>query len=288
MMTELCEQKSASLTATSLSDLTFVAFDVETTGLSAIACKLVELSGVKFTLASPEVETFTTLIDPGEPIPTEVSKLHGITDVIGAPAIEAVLPGFYTWCGDSIMIAHNAAFDVEFLKVHTMRQRLSLPPNAVVCTLALAQNLVPESLNHKLKTLSEHFGFGGSLYHRALDDSLYVHKLFAKLIEVGKMETFGHLEEHSATFSFTQSQQYPPIVLSEQLQTYLNLIKRSIERSCELKLTYSSAFKSTRVVLPLAVIESRGSIYLTALCRKSQAERTFRLDRIVEVTVHSV
>lgn len=288
-MNELCERKSA-LTQSRLHDLTFVAFDVETTGLSAIACKLVELSGVKFTLASPHVETFTTLIDPGEPIPAEVSKLHGITDdmVADAPTIDAVLPGFYEWCADSIMIAHNASFDVEFLKVHSMRQRLTLPSNAVVCTLALAQNLVRDSVNHKLKTLSEHFGFGGSLYHRALDDSLYVHKLFAKLIEVGKMETFGHLEDHSATFSFTESQKYAPVELSEQLRAYLDLITSAIDAQTEIKLTYSSAFQSTRVVLPQAVIESRGSVYLTAMCRKSNAERTFRLDRIIEVTVHGV
>ncbi len=291
-MNELCERNSTSLSQSQkrLADLTFVAFDVETTGLSAIACKLVELSGVKFTLSSPHVETFSTLIDPGEPIPPEVSKLHGITDdmVIGAPTIDAVLPGFYEWCGDSIMIAHNAAFDVEFLKVHSMRQRLTLPGNAVVCTLAMAQSLVQDSANHKLKTLSEHFGFAGSLYHRALDDSLYVHKLFAKLIEVGKMETFGHLEDVSATFSFTESQKYAPVALSDQLLAYLDLINSAIDAQIEIKLTYSSTFKSTRVVLPQALIESRGSVYLTAMCRKSNAERTFRLDRIIEVTVHSV
>ena len=289
-MSELCEQVSKTSQAR-LGDLTFIAFDVETTGLSAIACRLVELSGVKFNLATGAVDTFSTLINPGEPIPTEVSALHGITDamVVDAPTIDQVLPQFFQWCEDAantVLIAHNASFDVEFLKVNAMRQRLSLPAHAVVDTLALSQALVQGSANHKLKTLSEHFGFAGSLYHRALDDSMYVQKLFEKLVELGQLENFADLEKCNSTLSFTESQRYAPVVLSAQHQTFFDLITISIESKTELKLTYSSEFKSTRVILPQAVIESRGSIYLTALCRKTNSERTFRLDRIVEVTVH--
>lgn len=285
-MTELREPQT--IVPECLNDLTFVAFDVETTGLSAIACKLVELSGVKFKLGSGQIDTFSTLINPCEPIPREVSALHGITDemVAGAPTIEMILPGFYEWCGDSVMIAHNASFDVEFLKVHSMRQRIPLPANRVIDTLALSQALVEGSANHKLKTLSEHFGFAGSLYHRALDDSIYVHKLFEKLVSVGALINFDDVQKCGATFSFTEAQKYGAPVLSPQVKAYLDLINTAIEQCAELKLTYSSTFKSTRVVLPQAVVESRGSVYLTAMCRKSNAERTFRVDRIVEVTIH--
>ncbi|MBA4077949.1 MAG: hypothetical protein C0508_23170 [Cyanobacteria bacterium PR.023] len=297
-MTEICEQVS-SLSRKSLSDLTFVAFDVETTGLSAIACKLVELSGVKFKLGAPssasnlELDTFSALINPGEPIPPEVSALHGITDAMvkDAPRVDSVLPQFYQWCGsaaDTVLIAHNASFDVEFLKVNSQRLCLELPSHAVIDTLALAQCLVQDSLNHKLKTLSEHFGFAGSLYHRALDDSMYVQKLFAKLVEVGCLENFGQLEENNSTLSFTQQQRYAPVVLSPRAKADFDLISAAIKKKSELKLTYSSEFKSTRIILPLALIESRGSVYLTAMCRKTNAERTFRLDRVVEVCHHGV
>lgn len=300
-MTELCEQVS-SLSQRSLSDLTFIAFDVETTGLSAIACKLVELSGVKFKLGSSaeketseyagvQIDTFSALINPGGPIPPEVSALHGITDamVADAPSVDSVLPQFYQWCGnpaDTVLIAHNASFDVEFLKVNSLRLRLDLPAHAVIDTLALAQCLVQGSLNYKLKTLSEHFGFAGSLYHRALDDSMYVQKLFAKLVEVGCLESFGQIEANNSTLSFTQQQSYAPVVLSPQAQADYDLIAAAIDKQTELKLTYSSEFKSTRVILPLALVESRGSIYLTAACRKTNSERTFRLDRVVEVKIH--
>ncbi|CAN5438341.1 hypothetical protein BH11CYA1_BH11CYA1_37180 [soil metagenome] len=293
-MTEICEQV-ASLSQRSLSDLTFIAFDVETTGLSAIACKLVELSGVKFKLGeankSAAIETFSELINPGEPIPPEVSALHGITDamVANSPTIDMVLPKFHQWCGsasDTVLIAHNASFDVEFLKVNAQRLRLELPAHAVIDTLSLAQCLVQDCLNHKLKTLSEYFGFAGSNYHRALDDSMYVQKLFEKLLEVGTIATYMQLEQSNCTMSFTQAQRYAPVVLSAQTQGHFDLIAAAIERKSELKLTYSSEFKSTRVILPLALIETRGSVYLTAMCRKTNAERTFRLDRVVEVTNH--
>lgn len=289
-MTEICEQVS-SLSERALSDLTFVAFDVETTGLSAIACKLVELSGVKFKLGqdlSVTVDTFSTLINPGESIPPEVSALHGVTDamVADAPGVDTVLPQFYKWCGsaaDTVLIAHNASFDVEFLKVNSQRLRLELPAHAVIDTLSLAQCLVQDCLSHKLKTLSEHFGFAGSLYHRALDDSMYVQKLFEKLVAVGGLSNFAHLEKNNSTFSFTQQQRYAPVALSALAQANFDLIAAAIESQSELKLTYSSEFKSTRIILPLALIESRGSVYLTAMCRKTNAERTFRLDRVVEV-----
>ncbi|MBP9091131.1 WYL domain-containing protein [bacterium] len=296
-MTELCEQVS-SLSQRALGDLTFIAFDVETTGLSAIACKLVELSGVKFKLCftaeeitSVQIDTFSALINPGGPIPPEVSALHGITDamVADAPGVDSVLPHFFEWCGsptDTVLIAHNASFDVEFLKVNSQRLRLDLPAHAVIDTLALAQCLVQGSLNYKLKTLSEHFGFAGSLYHRALDDSMYVQKLFAKLVEVGCLENFGQLESNNSTLSFTQQQRYAPLALSRQAQADFDLIAEAIENKTELKLTYSSEFKSTRVILPLALVESRGSIYLTASCRKTNSERTFRLDRVLEVKIH--
>ncbi|MDP3508516.1 MAG: exonuclease domain-containing protein [Candidatus Melainabacteria bacterium] len=296
-MTELCERVSG-LSQRSLSDLTFIAFDVETTGLSAIACKLVELSGVKFKLGfaakedtSVQIDTFSTLINPGGPIPPEVSALHGITDamVADAPSVDRVLPQFFQWCGspaDTVLIAHNASFDVEFLKVNSQRLRLELPAHAVIDTLALAQCLVQGSLNYKLKTLSEHFGFAGSLYHRALDDSMYVQKLFAKLVEIGCLDNFGQLETNNSTLSFTQLQRYNPVSLSLQAKADFDLIAEAIEKQTELKLTYSSEFKSTRVILPLALIESRGSIYITAICRKTNSERTFRLDRVLEVNVH--
>jgi len=269
--------------------MTFVAFDVETTGLSPIACRLVELSGVKFRLDSEEVETFSALINPGHPIPAEVSALHGITDAMvqDSPAASFVLIDFFKWLGDStpILMAHNANFDVEFIKVEALRSGLQLPKNLVLDTLLMAHGLVSDCANYKLKTLSEYFGFAGSLYHRALDDSIYVEKLFRKLLGASQspLETLEHLQATGAVSVFGLCPQVSGRDrLSETARATLTILEQAIGGENQVKITYHSEFKSTRVVMPKAVIDSRGSVYLNAFCLKSQAERTFRVDRIVE------
>ena len=278
----------------SLGDLTFVAFDVETTGLSPIACRIVELCGVKFRLESGQIDTFSTLIDPGQPIPAEVSALHGITDemVKGAPDTAQGIANFLQWLDgpSAVLMAHNANFDVEFVKVEALRCSLIPPQNLVLDTLFMAQGLISDCANYKLKTLSEYFGFAGSLYHRALDDSIYVEKLFRKLLERGgqSISNLGHLH---ATGALSQFGVCPQVSgrdrLSEAARLTLGLIEEAITSEIEVRITYHSEFKSTRVVLPKAVIDSRGSVYLNAFCKKSQAERTFRIDRIVEAMVMS-
>ncbi|MBU6451156.1 MAG: WYL domain-containing protein [Cyanobacteria bacterium REEB67] len=278
----------------SLDDIVFVAFDTETTGLSPIACRLVELCAVKFRLGDGEPETFETLINPGQPIPPEVSALHGISDemVKDAPLAGPALTRFFDWLGGSapVLMAHNANFDVEFVKVEAMRAGLSMPQNFVLDTLVFAQNHVNDCANYKLKTLSEYFGFAGALYHRALDDSIYVEKLFRKLLERSAHKTFGELRAGGSLSVFGA---LPQVSGRERLSQNALAMLATLEEAiggggeAEVRLTYHSEFKSTRVVMPLAVIESRGSVYLNAFCKKSQAERTFRVDRIVEAILLS-
>jgi len=287
-----CQSHQSGLPADSaqLADLTFVAFDVETTGLSPIACRLVELSGVKFSLSGGQVDTFSTLINPGQSIPPEVSALHGITDdmVAASPNASQALAQFFQWLNgpSAIMMAHNANFDVEFIKVEALRSGLVPPQNLVLDTLFMAQGLVTGCANYKLKTLSEHFGFAGSLYHRALDDSIYVEKLFRKLLELCQHSTLGELNSTGALSVFGVCPQVSgrERLTAEALKT-LGVLEQAIDGAIEVKITYQSEFKSMRVVLPKAVIDSRGSVYLNAYCLKSRAERTFRVDKIVEAVV---
>src|SRR5438552_1923649 len=101
-----------------LADLTFVAFDTETTGLSPLASRLVELSGVKFAFDGTVVSTFSTLIDPQSDIPPEATRVHGITDdmVVGQPTCAEAVPQFFAWANgpDVVLAAHNAQFDISF------------------------------------------------------------------------------------------------------------------------------------------------------------------------------
>ncbi|MBS1997699.1 MAG: WYL domain-containing protein [Cyanobacteria bacterium SZAS LIN-2] len=293
-MSSTCQSSQAEIPGHDerLSDLTFVAFDVETTGLSPIACRIVELCAVKFSLDGTISETFSTLIDPGHPIPAEVSALHGITDemVAGAPGPQEALEKFFAWLGGArpVLMAHNASFDVEFIKVEALRCGLPIPQNLVLDTLYMAQVLVSDCANYKLKTLSEHFGFGGSLYHRALDDSIYVEKLFRKLLDICGHATLAQLHSTGSVSVFGVSlQENGRQRLSPPALKTLGLLEEAIGVESRVRITYQSEFKSTRVVMPKAVIESRGSVYLNAFCLKSQADRTFRVDKIVEAVVVS-
>lgn len=269
-----------------LASINWLAFDVETTGLSPIACRLVELSGVKFHISEGEDSNFSRLINPGEPIPPEVSLIHGINDamVVDEPTADVVLTEFIDFADNTIMIAHNAGFDVEFIKVQALKSKLPLLKNLVVDTLHLAQVVLSDVPNYKLKTLSEHFGFAGSQYHRALDDSIYVKKLFCELLKLSQIQDLDSLIETGAVQPFDS---YGKSGGPPRGSQHLPLLRSAIEASQTVQMTYQSEFRSKRVVRPQSVIESRGALYLTAYCLKSQAERTFRVDRIVEASLKS-
>ncbi|MBL0188753.1 MAG: WYL domain-containing protein [Candidatus Obscuribacter sp.] len=280
--------------STALKDCRFVAFDVETTGLSAIACRVVELSGVSFRLSRADSQTFSSLVNPGQPIPFEVSRIHGIDDAMvkDAPSARQVMADFNDFIGsDSILMAHNAAFDVEFVKVEMERVGLVPPDNLVLDSLTLAQVIMDGDFrpaNFKLKTLAEFFGFGGDEYHRALADSIYVQKLFCELIKITGAGDLAMLTATGALKPFGQWVKQPDKEsLPEHVRAHLSLLESAITSRGAVKLTYQGEFKSTRTVKPQAVIASRGSLYLSAYCTRSRAERTFRLDRIVEAVLHN-
>ncbi len=143
-----------------LDQIVFVAFDTETTGLSPVTSRLVELCGVKFTADGQDISTFRALIDPEVRIPAAATGVHGITDqmVRGMPKYEAVVPEFIEWCSDSeswsplskgkhrepVLLAHNASFDVSFLEVALCKLRQTVPANTVLDTLSLSRALIKD------------------------------------------------------------------------------------------------------------------------------------------------
>jgi DNA polymerase III epsilon subunit family exonuclease len=126
-----------------LTDVSFVALDTETTGLFPMMHQLVEIGAVRFWLDGREVVTFQTLIYPQLPIPPDVQQVHGInnTMVRGKPTIEHVLPQFIEFLGlpDTILLAHNAPFDLGFLAMALTRLCISCPPYYLFDTLGMAR-----------------------------------------------------------------------------------------------------------------------------------------------------
>lgn len=171
---------------TSLADVTFVVVDLETTGGSAEQCAITEIGAVKVRGGSVLGE-FQTLVNPVEPIPAFISVLTGITDamVTASPRIEAALPAFLEFAAGSVLVAHNARFDVSFLKAGARRIGAPWPGFPVLDTLHLARHLVTrdESPNHKLGSLAHVFSATTTPDHRALHDARATVDVLHGLIE---------------------------------------------------------------------------------------------------------
>jgi DNA polymerase III subunit epsilon len=156
-----------------LSQITFVVFDLETTGVSAGEHAITEIGAVKVR-GGEVLGEFTTLVDPGSPIPPFISVLTGITDsmVVAAPRIESVLPSFLEFARGTTLVAHNAGFDLGFIKAACAAHGYPPPRHPVVDTVVLARRLLTrdEAPNCKLSTLAKIFSRTEPC-HRALSDA---------------------------------------------------------------------------------------------------------------------
>ncbi len=175
-----------------LSAVTFVTVDLETTGGSPRTSAITEIGAVK-TRGGEVVGEFQTLVDPGMPIPPMIVALTGITDamVVAAPRIEEVLPSFLEFAGDAVLVAHNAPFDMGFLKAACREHGYRWPGSQVVDTVTLARRCTTseEAPNKKLSTLARVFGTEVTPSHRALDDARataeIMHRMFERLAAWG-------------------------------------------------------------------------------------------------------
>ncbi|WP_155830425.1 DEDD exonuclease domain-containing protein [Glycomyces tenuis] len=171
---------------TPLSEVTFCVVDLETTGLAADACGITEIGAVKVK-GGKVVGEFATLVDPGEPIDPRVTRLTGITDdmVADAPQIGAVLPSFLEFASGTTLVAHNAGFDIGFLRHACELCDTRWPRPPVVDTVVLARRLTEKSEipNRRLGTLARFFGSPVTPNHRALDDARATVTVLHGLIE---------------------------------------------------------------------------------------------------------
>ena len=158
---------------------TFVAFDVETTGLSAARHRVIEIGAVKLR-AGRIIARQAWLINPGQPIPPFSTRIHGITDadVAEAPPFPAIYPKFVAFVKGTILIAHNASFDVRFMAHEAARNSLTCPPEPVLDNLRLVRKWYPELERHGLKAMADYLKIEPGRYHRALDDSEVLAQIF--------------------------------------------------------------------------------------------------------------
>ena len=176
----------------------YVVFDLETTGLSPNTCKIIEIGAVKVENGQI-VDRFSTFVNPKEPIPYKIEELTSIRDdmVIDAPTIEEILPEFMKFCEGSIMVAHNAEFDMSFIKKNCDRQGISYD-FTIGDTMTLAQLLLPNLNRFRLDTVAKAIGVHLGNHHRAVDDAACTADIFLKFIGMLKERGIHTLDEVNA------------------------------------------------------------------------------------------
>ena len=170
---------------TPLSDVTFCVLDLETTGGSPASCAITEVGACKVRLGEV-VGTFQTLVNPGCPVPAFIRLLTGITDevLVEAPEIHSVLPHLLEFLGDSVLVAHNARFDVGFLNAACDRADYPRLTNRVLDTAGLARKILAgEVPNNRLETLARYLRCAHQPCHRAYADVLATTDVLHHLIE---------------------------------------------------------------------------------------------------------
>lgn len=162
----------------------FVAFDIETTGLSPSYDRIVELGGVKFQDGKVIAE-FNELVDPEMPMPADATRINGITDAMlaGKPKIAEVIPRFLDFIQGAVLVAHNAEFDTSFVNWAMKRMGKGLLTNDIVDTLRMSQAALPGRKTYKLQDIAPDVGVKALEAHRASDDSRVCMEVFQVCLE---------------------------------------------------------------------------------------------------------
>lgn len=209
---------------------TFVVFDLETTGFSAEVDRIIEIGAVKIKNGEI-VDNFSKFVNPKIPIPFRIEKLTGINDsmVMEAEPIEKILPEFLEFCGDAVMVAHNAGFDTSFIINNAERLGIKYDPT-IMDTVLLAQFVIPNLHNYKLDTLCKHLAVSLENHHRAVDDAqatAYIYLKMVKMLEerdifdLDKLNEAGKLDDEA----IKKLHQYHCIILASSEQGRINLYR---------------------------------------------------------------
>jgi DNA polymerase III epsilon subunit family exonuclease len=180
---------------TPVAEVTFVFYDTETTGLGPQKERIIEIAAIKFQ-GTNLLEQKQWLLNPGRPIPPDATKIHHITDVDvrGQPDFKTVYPEFEQFIRSTVVMAHNAPFDVSFIREECLRNGLRPPPNLALDTLPMFRKWFPQVKRHNLDELGKALKVLPPDRHRAMADTLEAVLIFQKGIgQQPAAYTFGDL-----------------------------------------------------------------------------------------------
>lgn len=265
-------------------DTTYCVLDLETTGFSAATEKITEI-GIMKLQGGKVIDKFSTFVNPEKPIPSRVVEVTNITDdmVRDAETIEQVFPKMLDFIKDTVLVAHNAAFDVGFLK-HNARVLGYDFDFTYVDTLSLAQELFPDFKTYKLGRIAKNLGIKVEVAHRALDDVDTTVKVFKimleKLMERGAetlqdIDTYGS-DEEATKAAYKKVKTHHAIIFAKNYEGLKNLYRlvsySSLDYFYKKPRILKSMFKKYSEGLILGSACSEGELYQAILLGKSEEE----------------
>lgn len=271
------------MSAQNPSEAYFAFLDVETTGLDPNSGdKICEIAVIK-TVGGQIADKFVTLINPGRNIPERAVSIHGITQsmISRAPLFRDIAEDLIEFLNDSIIVAHNARFDLEFLNSELKNFNLSLPVNEVIDTLAIARRYYTFPSN-SLGDIARYIGLPIDKQHRALADvtttkdifEYFLKDLERRGIRLNRLKDILKLQGKSVELKTSNE-----LVLPTE-------IENALREKTKLEIKYLSAYKeetSTRIIEPFDISASKTNTYIHAYCHLRKERCTFRLDRILGI-----
>jgi len=266
-----------------LNEVPFAIVDIETTGLSShYGDRICEIAVLRIQNGK-EVGSFTSLINPKKPISSGASRVNGITDdmVKNSPTFDTIIDKILPLLKDSCIVCHNAGFDLSFISTQMKNLRLQCLKNPVVDTLFLAKKYFDFPSN-ALGNIARDLNISLSDEHRAMGDVVITQKIFNYFIKdlekrkgIKTLEDLLKLQGGSIKIPEPEEIILPP------------LIEEAFKSKSIIKMQYVSAdgVETIREVEPIEVSKRNDYMYLIAFCNLRKEQRTFRLDRIVNMTL---
>jgi DNA polymerase-3 subunit alpha (Gram-positive type) len=253
-----------------LADAEFVVFDIETTGLSVINHKIIEIAAVRMANGK-EIDRFSTFVNPHERIPYAITQLTSITDemVKDAPDIEPVIRQFKSFVGGAVLVAHNAQFDIGFVQAALKQAGEEPLTNPVLDTLELARLIHPTLKNHRLNTLTDLYKVRLDNHHRAIDDTLALGEVLFRLLKDAEAKDIARLSDFNRFIGrdLRNVRPFHACIYARNQTGKKNLFKL-------ISLSHTDYFHRVACIPRSKLIELREGLIVTSGCEKGELYET--------------
>ena len=255
----------------------FVVFDIETTGFSKVNDRIIEIGAVKIS-EGKIIDRFSTFVNPRIPIPYEITQLTSINDemVIEAPDIENALVDFLEFSKDSVLVAHNASFDMGFI-IHNAKLLNLANEFTYIDTVGLSRILLPNLSRYRLNTVAKALGVSLENHHRAVDDAEATAEIFAKFIEMLKERDISNINDIDklgklSAEAIRKLPSYHAILLAKNDTGRINLFKM-------VSLSHIEYYNKRPKIPKSLLMECREGILVGSACEAGEVYRAVLSDQ---------